>query len=74
MAEEGAVSSMESLIQELASSRLDAYSPLKRNHVIQEASKLINENEDDRQILALMQGELLAKKVMSLRRICTELY
>lgn len=51
------VPSMESLVQELASSRLDASSPSKRNEAIQKAAKRMTENADDRAVLASLKGE-----------------
>jgi hypothetical protein len=48
---------MESLIKELASSRLDASSPSKRNEAIQKAAKRVIENADDRAALASLTGE-----------------
>lgn len=48
--------SVEWLIQELSSSRLDASSPLKRRQVIQVALERISEDENDRQVLADLQG------------------
>lgn len=58
MAEQGDADdpSMEWLIQELSSSRLDASSPLKRRQVIQVALERISEDENDRQVLADSQG------------------
>lgn len=43
---------MDSLVQELASTWLDASSPLKRNEVVQAANELVKENENDREALA----------------------
>jgi hypothetical protein len=60
------VPSMESLIQELACSRLDASSPSKRKKVVQKAAKRLTENADDRSELASLKGEpsiLLPRKV-----------
>lgn len=51
------VPSMESLIQDLASSRLDASSPPKRKEVIKIAAEHVTENENDRQALASLTGE-----------------
>jgi hypothetical protein len=56
MAEEDDAPSIEWLIQELSSSRLDASSPLKRKQVIQAALERISEDENDRQALAELQG------------------
>jgi len=51
------VPSMESLIQDLSSSSLNAASRPKRNEVIQIASERVKENENDRKVLAAKQGE-----------------
>jgi hypothetical protein len=56
MMEGNDVPSMESLVQELASSRLDASSPSKRNEAIQKAAKRVTENADDRAVLASLKG------------------
>jgi hypothetical protein len=59
------VPSMESLVQELASSRLDTSSPSKRKQVVQKAAKRVTENADDRSVLASFKGEpsILLRKI-----------
>lgn len=57
MAEGDAVPSMESLVQELASTRVDTYNRPKRNEVIQSATERLVESPEDRRVLASLDGE-----------------
>lgn len=68
---EDGVSSMETLVQELASSRLDAASPSKRLDTIKEATERITEEEIDRSSLASLGGEYLPPFINRSTRRCT---
>ena len=47
---------MESLVQDLASSRLDAASPIKRSQVFQEAAELVKDDAEARLVVASQTG------------------
>jgi hypothetical protein len=67
-AEDG-VLSMETLVQELASSRLDAASPSRRLRTIREATERITEKENDRSVLVSLRGEYFPPSIYGTRKL-----